>query len=173
ASKKRPLDRLLYGLGIRFVGQRVARILADHYGTLDALMAANEEELTAIEDIGARIAQSVVVFFSQDHNRAVLADLRALGVNVEQPRRREMAADNNRPLQGQTWVVTGHFVQYPRKALEQWIIEHGGRVASSVSKMTAGVVVGEKPGSKLDKAQALNVLVLTEDEFVSRYLSKN
>lgn len=165
ASRHRSLARLLFGLGIRFVGARVASQLASYFGDLDSLMRASEEDLEAIPDIGERIAASVVEFMGQTVNREVLGTLVKAGVNVIE---KGATRDNgDGPLIGQTVVLTGTFEHWSRREAEAFVVGLGGRVTASVSNQTSLVVLGEKPGaSKVTKAQSLNVKMMREQEFL-------
>lgn len=163
ASKERPLSRLLFGLGIRHVGQRAAKVLADHFGTLKALVQADESQLMAIEDIGPKVAASIVHFFAQEKNRQVIEKLAKAGVNMEQPREQETEL----PFSGKQFVLTGTLEGYSRKEAQELIEKLGGKVSSSVSSKTDFVVAGSKPGSKYDKAVSLNIPILSEEEFVA------
>jgi DNA ligase (NAD+) len=165
ASKKRGLARLLNALSIRHVGARVAAVLAEHFGSMDALVAASEEELSRVMEIGPVIAASVFEFLHGDFGRETIADLKSAGVDMTAPKSLIAAAAKNGPLAGKTLVVTGTLADYSREQIEELIVQHGGRATSSVSKSTDYVVAGEKAGSKLDKAQKLGVPVLSEAEF--------
>jgi DNA ligase (NAD+) len=162
ASRDRPLWRLLVALGIRFVGERVAQVLARHFRSLDALARASEEELAAIPDIGPKIAASVASFFADPDNRALLARLRAAGVRQEDPEPEPAPAPTG-PLAGKTFVLTGTLPRWTREEATRAIEAAGGRVTDSVSRRTDYVVAGERPGSKLDRARALGIPVLDED----------
>jgi len=164
ASKDRPLARLLGGLSIRHVGQRVATVLAEHFGSMDTLCEASVQELSEINEIGPIIAQSVYDFLHSEHGRHVVGELKKLGVNMTGPVR---SADKKTAgkLAGKTLVVTGTLTRYTRDEIKDLIAQHGGHAAGSVSKNTDYVVAGEKAGSKLDKARKLGVAVLTEEEF--------
>jgi DNA ligase (NAD+) len=163
-SRQQPLERLLAGLGIRHVGNRVAHILATHFGSLDALAAATPEQLSEVHEIGPAIADSVHDFFHSASGKKAIAHLQAVGVNPEQEViQPEAAADL--PLSGKTLVVTGTLKTYKREEIEALIQKLGGRAAGSVSKKTSYVIAGEEAGSKLDKAQKLGVPILSEDEF--------
>jgi DNA ligase (NAD+) len=163
ASKTRGLARLLNALAVRHVGQRVATVLAEHFGSIEALSAASVEELTDVNEIGPIIAQSVYDYLHSDFGRETIADLQSLGVTMDAPRRAATAGGGK--LAGKTLVVTGTLTRYTRDDIQDLIAQHGGRAASSVSAKTDYVVAGEKAGSKLDKARALGVPVLNEDEF--------
>jgi len=162
ASKGRGLARLLGALSIRHVGTRVAAVLAAHFESIDALMAADVEQLSAINEIGPIIAQSVYDFFHSPFGRETIEDLRALGVNMTSASPVRGTAG---PLEGKTVVVTGILERYSRNEINELIDRHGGRAASSVSSKTDYVVAGEKAGNKLKKARQLGVPVLTEKEF--------
>ena len=160
ASKKRGLARLLSGLGIRFVGAQNAAILAGDYGSIDALAAATEDELVRSEGIGLEIARSVVLFFAQEPNRAMVARLKKAGVDVTAPlRAREPAG----VLAGKTLVLTGTLPSLTRDEASELIVAAGGKVSGSVSKKTDYVVAGDEAGSKLAKAEQLGVAILDED----------
>ena len=165
ASKSRGLQRLLNALSIRHVGQRVATILAEHFGSIDALQKASVDEISSIRDIGEVIARSVHDFLHGDYGAQVIEDLRAAGVNMEAPKKSTTAV--NGVLAGKTLVVTGTLSKYTRDEIQSLIAQHGGRAASSVSKNTDYLVAGESAGSKLDKARTLGVTVLTEQDFES------
>jgi DNA ligase (NAD+) len=165
ASKDRGLARLLNALSIRHVGARVATVLAQHFGTMRRLKAADVEELSRVPEIGPIIAQSVYDFLQSPFGRDVIEDLAAVGVSMETPESERVAEDG--VLAGKTVVVTGTLAKYKRDEIEALIASQGGRPASSVSKKTDFVVVGENAGSKLAKAQELGVRVLTESEFES------
>jgi DNA ligase (NAD+) len=164
ASKDRGLARLLNALSIRHVGARVATVLADAFGSMDALVKASEEELSRVNEIGPIIAKSVYQFLHSDYGQRTIADLARVGVKMESTRPVARAA---RTLEGKTLVVTGTLSKYTRDEIHDLIAQHGGRAASSVSKKTDYLVAGEDAGSKLAKAQALGVPVLTEDQFES------
>ncbi|WP_078060401.1 NAD-dependent DNA ligase LigA [Desulfotomaculum copahuensis] len=163
-SKANPLHRLIFALGIRHVGERAARILAGHFGSLDRLTRATREELQAIPEIGPAIADSVVNFFAGEQNRRVLEKLAAAGVNMRQEAE---APAGGRPLAGKVFVLTGTLAGFTRQQAQELIEGLGGRVASSVSKKTSYVVAGEDPGGKYDRALALGVPVMREDQFTA------
>jgi DNA ligase (NAD+) len=163
ASKRRGLARLLAGLGVRHVGGRAAELLADHFGDLDKIAAAGEDELAAVEEIGPVIAASVRQFFAAPYARELIKRLKAAGVVTKAER--PAAEEGAKPLAGKTIVVTGTLTHYTRSQIEQTIKQKGGRAASSVSKKTDFVLAGEDPGSKADKAKALGVPTLTEEQF--------
>lgn len=162
ASRSNNLSRLLFGLGIRHVGAGAARELAEKYRDMDRLMEAGFEELTGILSIGPAIAGSVVKYFAEPHNREVIARLKARGVNLTEP----VTTDRPQTLAGKTIVVTGTLASYGRNQIEEVIRQHGGKASSSVSKNTSMVLVGENPGSKVEKARALGIPVIDEAEFL-------
>ncbi|HUY33775.1 MAG TPA: NAD-dependent DNA ligase LigA [Pirellulales bacterium] len=163
ASQGRGLARLLGALAIRHVGQRTALALAESFGSIDALVAAEIEELSEIEEIGPVIAKSVYDYLRGKYGKETIAELAGLGLDMTAPRRAERAAAG--ALAGKTLVVTGTLVKYGRDEIEELIARHGGRAVSSVSKNTDYVVAGAKAGGKLAKAQALGVRVMSEFEF--------
>jgi DNA ligase (NAD+) len=160
-SKDRGLARLLAGLSIRHVGTRVAAVLAERFGSIDALEAAGVEQLSQTPEIGPVIARAVYDYLHGDFGRKTIEDLRSVGLSMEAPRTAGPAAT----LAGKTLVVTGTLSKYTRDEIQDLIARHGGRAATSVSKNTDYVVAGEKAGSKLDKARQLGVPVLSEAEF--------
>jgi len=161
SSKRIPLDRFLYALGIRNVGEHVASVLAGHYGTIGAVTDASEADLMTIHEIGPEVAQSVSGFFADRKNRALIAELRELGLEiVEMPR-----AKGPRPLAGKTFVFTGALEDFSREEAERLVQSLGGRASSSVSKKTSYVVAGADAGSKLARAEQLGVKIISEKEF--------
>ncbi len=162
ASKQRPLRSLLFALGIRHAGERAARVLASRLGSLERLMAATEEELEAIEEIGPKTARSLVTFFEQQGNVELIQRLREAGVNVEATDDERPAAVSERsPFAGKTVVLTGTLPGRSRKEAKELIERLGGRVSGSVSPKTDLVIAGEAAGSKLDKAKKLGIPVLS------------
>jgi len=162
ASKSRPLSRLLFALGIRFVGSHIADVLAANYPDLDSLMTAGFDRLSSIFEIGPRIAESIVTFFSIGQNRDIIEKLRAAGVNFKSAR----PDIEDRPgFSGKTFVLTGRLTQFTRDAASRLIEKFGGRVTSSVSRSTDMVLAGEDAGSKLDDAHKFGVKTIGEDEF--------
>jgi DNA ligase (NAD+) len=158
ASRERGLARLLNALGIRLVGERVAQLLAGRFGSLDVIKAKSEAELAEVHGIGDEIARAIVTFFQEPRNVELIDRLKAAGVVVGAP----LAPVGPTPLAGKSFVVTGTLPTLSREAARELIERHGGRVASSVSKKTSYVVVGEAPGSKADDARRLGVTVLDE-----------
>ncbi len=159
ASKKLPLQRVIYGLGIRFVGERTAQFLAEHFGSMDALMKAEEEELRKVAEVGPRIAQSVLEFFQEPKNRDLVEQLRKAELTFTGKKR-----ERGTKLAGKTFVLTGTLTHFTRDEAKKMIEDAGGRVSGSVSKKTDFVVAGEDAGSKLDKAKELGVKVIGEEE---------
>jgi len=169
ASKDREMYRLVYGLGMRHIGLSSARTLGEHFGSIDQLMAAGLEELCALPDFGEIMAESVIEFFSIDKNRELIEDFRALGVNLESGQAAKSAGD---AFVGLTFVLTGTLPTYSRDEAAELVRLNGGKVSGSISKKTSVVLAGENAGSKLDKALALGVRIMDEDEF-NRILEKN
>ena len=159
ASKKLPLERVIYGLGIRFVGERTAQFLAEHFGSLDAIMNASAEELEEVNEVGPRIAESIVEFFGDEHNRKLVSDLRKAGLTFAGQKK-----EKGTKLAGKTFVLTGTLERHTRDEAKKMIEDAGGRVSGSVSKKTDYVVAGSDAGSKLDKARGLGVSVIGEEE---------
>ena len=166
ASKNIPFERVLYALGIRYVGETVAKKLAKHYKSIDRLANATLMELIMVDEIGERIAQSVVDFFVDEDNRQLVERLKGYGVQLE------ISADANTSvsdkLAGQVFVVSGVFEKFSRDELKKAIEDNGGKVGSSISSKTNYVVAGDNMGpAKLEKANQLGVKIITEDEFIS------
>jgi DNA ligase (NAD+) len=165
ASKKLPLERVIYGLGIRFVGERTAQFLAEDLGSMDALMNASEEELQQVNEVGPRIAQSIAEFFREPRNRELVERLRKAGLTFAGTKK-----ERGTKLAGKTFVLTGT-LNLPRDQVKKMIEDAGGRVSGSVSKKTDYVVAGTDAGSKLDKAKELGISVIGEkdlDELLGR-----
>ncbi|MGB7585146.1 MAG: NAD-dependent DNA ligase LigA [Terriglobales bacterium] len=156
ASKKLPLERVIYGLGIRMVGERTAQFLAEHFGSMDALMEASEEELQSVTEVGPRIAESIVEFFAEPSNRKLIDRLRASGLTFAGKKKQR-----GTKLAGKTFVLTGALTR-PRDVVKKTLEDAGARVANSVSKKTDYVVAGADAGSKLDRANELGVRVISE-----------
>ena len=162
-SRSLPLHRLVHGLGIRFVGERTAQQLARHFGTLDALAAADTDQLMQVEDVGPRVAESVRAFFAQRANRELIARLTQAGLNRNEPEAEALPGSG--PFAGKSVVLTGTLEGYSRDEAKTLIEARGGRVTGSVSRGTHYLLAGADPGSKLDKARQLGVPVLSEREF--------
>jgi DNA ligase (NAD+) len=158
ASKKLALERVIYGLGIRMVGERTAQFLAEHFGSMDDLMNASEEELQNVTEVGPRIANSIIEFFREPSNRRLIDRLRASGLTFTGKKK-----ERGTKLAGKTFVLTGTLTR-PRDLVRKTLEDAGGRVAGSVSKKTDYVVAGADAGSKLDKANELGVRVISEKE---------
>lgn len=160
-TKDNDLSRLLFALGIRHVGQKAGKSLAEHFGSLDAVMNASEDDLKAVYDVGDAMAKSITKWFAMEESRLVLDKLRLSGVNMEFKGEKRGSA-----FAGQTFVLTGTLTKFTRSEAEERIEQMGGKASSSVSKKTTYVVAGESAGSKLMKANSLGIPVLTEDEFL-------
>jgi DNA ligase (NAD+) len=158
-SKKLPLERVIFGLGIRFVGERTAQFLAEHFGSMDAIMKASAEELEEVDEVGPRIAESIAEFFHEPRNRQLVERLRDAGLTLKGKRR-----ERGTRLAGKTFVLTGTLSRFTRDEAKKKIEDAGGRVSGSVSKKTDYVVAGSDAGSKLDKAKELGVAVIGENE---------
>lgn len=166
ASKKVPFDRVLFALGIRYVGETVAKKLAKHYKNIDALAAATYEELCQVDEIGDKIALSVISFFSNEENARLIERLKDYGVQMELAASTHTAASDK--LAGKTLVVSGVFTKFSRDGIKQAIEDHGGKVGSSISAKTDYVVAGENMGpAKLEKATKLGVQIISEDDFIA------
>ncbi|HHU30751.1 MAG: NAD-dependent DNA ligase LigA [Bacillota bacterium] len=162
-SKQQPLWRLLYALGIRYVGARTAKILAGHFGSLDRILAADSAELEEVPEIGPKIAESIAEFAALEESRDLLARLRSAGLNFTAA---EKADGREQLLRGKTFVLTGTLPNYTREEATRLIEEAGGKVTGSVSKKTDFVLAGEKAGSKLEKARNLGIPVLSEADLL-------
>jgi DNA ligase (NAD+) len=160
-SKQQPLSRVLHGLGIRYVGERTAEILADRFGSIDGLLNATEEELIDTEGIGPKIGRSVYEHLQSERMRAIIEKLRAAGVNMVQGDGETASG----ALSGTIWVFTGRLDRWTRLTAEERVKALGGSIADNVTKKTTHVVVGEDPGSKHNRAQQLGIQILSEDDF--------
>ncbi|MBQ0734051.1 NAD-dependent DNA ligase LigA [Aquimarina celericrescens] len=166
-SKEIPFERVLFALGIRYVGETVAKKLAKHYKSIQGLVAANEEELVDVDEIGIKIAQSVTEFFASEENKILINRLQQYGVQLEISA--EKLANQTDTLQGQTIVVSGVFEKVSRNELKKLIEDNGGKVSSSISSKTSYIVAGANMGpSKLEKANKLEVPIISEDEFLHK-----
>ena len=161
ASKKNSLDRVIYAIGIPFVGERTAQLLAAHFAWMEKIAEASAEELMEVGEVGPKIAEGVREFFSEAANRKLIDRLRRAGVNLKG----ERAAPVSTKLAGKTFVFTGTLANRTREEAEALVASHGGKAGGSVSKKTSYVVVGTDPGSKYDKAKTLGVPVLDESQF--------
>jgi len=157
ASKKLPMERVIFGLGIRFVGERTAEFLAEHFGSMDALMNATEEELQQVNEVGPRVSASIAEFFQEPRNRALVEQLRKASLTFSGKKK-----ERGTKLAGKTFVLTGTLAHFTRDEAKKLIEDQGGRVSGSVSKKTDFVVAGSDAGSKLDKAKELGVPVIDE-----------
>ncbi len=161
-SKEQGLDRVLYGLGIRYVGGHMADVLTRHFDSIDGLMKADEERLLRIDEIGPETAESLITFFDDEQNRKMIQELKDLGVKMEVEEEEEV----EQFLEGKKFVFTGALENYTRSEASDLVEKYGGRVTSSVSGATDYLVVGEDPGSKLDDAEEEGTTILEEDEFL-------
>jgi DNA ligase (NAD+) len=159
SSKKLPLERVIYGLGIRMVGERTAQFLAEHFGSMEALEAAGIEELQDVNEVGPRVAESIVEFFSIAANRKLVGRLRETGLTLKGQKK-----ERGTKLAGKTFVLTGTLAHFTRDEAKKMIEDAGGKVTGSVSKKTDYVVAGADAGSKLEKAKELGVAVIDEKE---------
>ena len=165
-SKNNSLERLLFALGIRHVGSKTAKILAKHFKNMDDLIKVTEEELLSIKDIGDVIAKSIVEYFKEDKNLEIINRLKDLGLNMKYLGSNEEI--NNEEFGNKTFVLTGTLLSITREEAKEKIENLGGIVTNSVSKKTDVVIVGEKPGSKYDKAIELNIPIWNEEEFLKK-----
>jgi len=161
ASKNNSLARLIYALGMRFVGERTGQLLADHFASLPKLAEASVEELEEVPEVGPKVAQSIADFFSEPANRKLIQRLKEEGLKMTEKR----AAPEDTRFAGKTFVFTGALARRSRDEGGAEVVRHGGKVSGSVSKLTDYVVVGADPGSKYDKARSLGVTTLNEEEF--------
>ena len=161
-SKETTLDRFIYALGIREVGDATARTLANHFGNLSAIRSATQEALEGVADIGPIMAKHIVTFFLQNHNQEVINDLLTAGVHWQ-----DVEIKTEQPLQGKTFVITGTLESMKRDEAKQRLLELGAKVSGSVSKKTDYVIAGNEPGSKAEKARQLGVEILDEAGFLS------
>ena len=164
-SKKKSLANLIYGLGIRYVGIHTSEVITRYYSTLDKFNEARLEELIEINEIGPKIAESIILFFKEKENLAIIERLRSAGLNFSQEEEKTRKEKVARILAGKQFILTGTLKDFTRTQAKEIIIELGGRVTDSVSKKTDYVVAGEDPGSKYQKAQKLGVPIINEEEF--------
>jgi DNA ligase (NAD+) len=167
-SRKNTLARLTYAIGMPFVGERTAQLLAEHFGSMAKLAEASLEELMEVPEVGPKVAEGVREFFSESANRKLIDHLRAVGVNMKEERQAPVSTR----FAGMAFVFTGTLAKRSREEAEALVVSHGGKPSNSVSKKTTYVVVGEDAGSKLDKAKALGVTILTESQFDKLLTSK-
>ena len=160
-SKKVSLDRFIYALGIRHVGEHLSKVLAEEFGSIEALMNASYERLLEVREVGPEVARSIVSFFSQRENRQVIERLQEAGVSISWARPKKEG-----PLLGKSFVFTGTLTSFTREEAKRLVLERGGKVSDSVSKNLDFLVVGMEPGSKLEKARKLGVKTLSEEEFL-------
>jgi DNA ligase (NAD+) len=158
-SKKLPLERVIYGLGIRMVGERTAQFLAEHFGSMEALATASLEDLQNVAEVGPKIAESIVEFFGNAANRKLVERLSRAGLTFKGQKK-----ERGTKLAGKTFVLTGTLAKYTRDEAKKMIEDAGGKVTGSVSKKTDYVVAGADAGSKLDKAKELGVAVIDESQ---------
>jgi DNA ligase (NAD+) len=165
ASKKIPFEKVLFALGIRFVGETVAKKLARHYKNIDALIQASYEELIEVDEIGEKIAQSIVAYFSDEGNILLIDRIKAYGLKLSVDE--SLFADQTDLLKGQVFVVSGVFQMMTRNELEKAIEDNGGKVSGSISKKTNFVIAGDKMGpSKKEKAEKLGISMIKEQDFL-------
>jgi DNA ligase (NAD+) len=162
SSKKNPMPRVLAALGIRFVGERTAKFLADHFTSIDRIATATLDELQDSEEVGPKVAESIFRFFEEPRNQELVERLRSAGLQFEFVGRRPKQG----PLNGLVFVLTGTLPHLAREDAKRMIEAAGGKISGSVSSKTHYVVAGEDAGSKLDKARKLGVTVIGEDQFL-------
>ena len=167
-SKKKPFNKVLFALGIRYVGSGAANKLADHFLTLEQLSIASEEEIESVHEIGSSISKSVKRFFANTQNRKIIERLKKAGLNLVG----EKKVNESNLFEGKSFVLTGTLSSMSRENAKEIIQRHGGAVISAVSKNTSYVVAGDSPGSKLDKAQKLGIPVLSEEQFLEMIKSE-
>lgn len=165
-SKENSLERLLFGLGIPHVGAKTAKILATNFHTMDNLMSASLEELTTIDDIGEIIAKSIISYFNDNHHRAIVEELKDIGLNMEYLGKK---IEKNPNFANKSFVLTGTLSSLTRDEAKEIIEENGGKTVESVSKKTSVVIVGDSPGSKYQKALDLGIEIWNEEEFKSKF----
>ena len=163
-SKKNDLYRIVFALGIRHIGQKAAKLLADKFTTLEAISEATEEEISSIEGFGEIMAKSTVSYFALEESKKLVDEIKALGINTKNLSEKTAVSEDN-PFFGKTFVITGTLPNYKRTEAAEIIESMGGKVSSSVSKKTDFVLAGEEAGSKLTKAQSLGVTIIDEDQF--------
>lgn len=164
-SRHNSVERLLFGLGIRHVGAKVARLIAEHFGSLDAIMAADEDDIAAVDTVGPTIGQSVATYFANTQVQSLIDELKAVGVNMNFLGETTNTNNENSEWNGRRVVLTGKLAEMTRGQAQEWLENHGATVTGSVSKRTDLLIAGEKAGSKLQKAQTLGVPVWDEQRF--------
>jgi DNA ligase (NAD+) len=169
-SKQRSFSHIIFALGIRYVGERTSQILTSHFQSLERLAAASYEELITIEDVGPKVAESIVFFFKQPENTELIDKLRKAGLNFSSKKEEKRG---EKPLSNKSFIITGKLLNFTRDEARELIENLGGTVTSSVTQKTNFAVVGESPGSKLAHAQRLGVAVLTEKDFEELVQKKN
>ena len=162
-SKKKPFEKVLFALGIRHIGEKTAKIIAKHFGSVEKLSKATIEEISAVHEVGPKIAASIKAFFEDDASNILIEKLQKAGLNFKIDESKKVKFNGN--FKGKTFVLTGTLEKYTRDKASQIIEEFGGKVSSSVSKKTDYVLAGEEAGSKLDKANKLGVKIISEIEF--------
>ncbi|MFA6571001.1 MAG: helix-hairpin-helix domain-containing protein, partial [Bacteroidota bacterium] len=169
-SKEQSFNRVLFALGIRFIGEGAAKILATHFKNIDALENAKKDDLLSVFEIGEKMAESVIEFFANPKQIEIVKKLKEAGLQFEQ---KFSDSVKEQKLSGKTFVLTGELSSMPRNLAKARIEALGGKVTGSVSKNTSYLVAGENPGSKFSNAQNLNVLILNEQEFINLLESKS
>ena len=164
-SKNTPYHKVIYALGIRHVGETVAKILAQHFTDINALMSAGMDELTSINEIGPKIASSIINYFSDKENRQIIERLKTYGIKLSV--QEQSASVKQGKLSGKTIVISGVFSRHSREEYKEMIEKHGGKNTSSVSGNTSFILAGENMGqSKREKAKSLGIPIISEDEFL-------
>ena len=164
-SKEQPFEKVLYAIGIRHVGETVAKKLVKHFQNIDRLMLATMEELVAVPDVGEKIALSIIEYFKEEQHQNLIQRLRDYGLNFEIGEEAKPLSDS---LEGKTFLFTGSLTKFTRNEAQKMVEDHGGKNISAVSKNLNFLVAGDKAGSKLKKAEEIGtVVVLTEDEFLT------
>lgn len=171
ASKERPFAKVLFGTGVRFVGEETAKILAEHFGSMERLLEAGKDDFVQVFGIGERTATAIAAWFQNADNRQLVQDLSAMGLKIQHEGR--AIADAVTPVQGKTFVITGTLPTMKRDEAKDLVQRYGGKVTGSVSKKTDFVLAGEEAGSKLEKAQELGVKVITEADLLTMIRSEN
>jgi DNA ligase (NAD+) len=165
ASKEVPFERVLFALGVRFVGETTAKTLAKHFRSIDALASATLDELIQVDEIGARIAQSIIAYFADEKNRDVIQKLREAGIQMEMEEL-DMSGYTDK-LAGQSIVISGVFAHHSRDEYKEMIERNGGKNVGSISKKTSFILAGDNMGpSKLEKAEKLGIPIMKEDDFL-------